>query len=60
MLFRSVVVDVPDAPALVAAAAERGVRIGAVGPRRARLLTHLDVSREQAEQAGEVLAGLLA
>jgi threonine aldolase len=54
-----VVLDVPDAPAVVAATAERGVRIGAVGPRRVRLLTHLDVSREQAEQAAGVLADLL-
>jgi threonine aldolase len=54
-----VVLDVPDAPAFVAAAAERGVRIGAVGPRRARLLTHLDISREHAEQAARVLGSLL-
>lgn len=54
-----VVVDVPDAPAFVARAAEQGVRVGAVGPRRVRLLTHLDVSREQAEVAGRVLASLL-
>jgi threonine aldolase len=54
-----VVVDVPSAPDVVAAAAEQGVRIGAVGPQRVRLLTHLDVSREQAEQAAKVLAGIL-
>jgi threonine aldolase len=54
-----VVVDVPSAPDVVAAAAEQGVRIGAVGPRRVRLLTHLDVSRQDAEQAAKVLAGIL-
>jgi threonine aldolase len=54
-----VVVDVPSAPDVVAAAAEQGVRIGAVGPRRVRLLTHLDVSREEAGQAAKVLAGIL-
>jgi threonine aldolase len=54
-----VVVDVPSAQDVVAAAAEQGVRIGAVGPQRVRLLTHLDVSREQAEQAATVLAGIL-
>jgi threonine aldolase len=54
-----VVVDVPSAPDLVTAAAEQGVRIGAVGPRRVRLLTHLDVSREDAEQAAAVLGRLL-
>ncbi len=54
-----VVIDVPDAPAAVAAAAEQGLRIGAVGPQRVRLLTHLDVSRADAERAAQVLAGLL-
>jgi threonine aldolase len=55
-----VVVDVPDAPAVVAAAAAQGLRIGAVGPRRVRLLTHLDISRDDAEKAGAILAGVLA
>ncbi|MFL6158206.1 MAG: threonine aldolase family protein [Marmoricola sp.] len=54
-----VVVDVPDAPAFVAAAAEQGVRLGAVGPRRVRLLTHLDITRSDAEQAAKVLGTLL-
>jgi threonine aldolase len=55
-----VVVDVPDAPAFVAAAAEQGVRVGAVGPRRVRLLTHLDIGRADAEKAAGVLAAALA
>jgi threonine aldolase len=54
-----VVLDVPSAPAVVAAAAEQGVKVGAVGPRRVRLLTHLDISREDAEQAAKVLASIL-
>jgi threonine aldolase len=54
-----VVVDVPSAPDVVAAAAEQGVRVGAVGPQRVRLLTHLDVSRSDAEQAAKVLAAIL-
>ena len=54
-----VVVDVPSAPDVVAAAAEQGVRIGAVGAQRVRLLTHRDVTREDAEQAAKVLAGIL-
>jgi threonine aldolase len=54
-----VVLDVPSAPDVVAATAEQGVRIGAVGPQRVRLLTHLDVSRADAERAATVLAGLL-
>ncbi|MCW2753424.1 MAG: low specificity L-threonine aldolase [Marmoricola sp.] len=54
-----VVVDVPSAADVVAAAAEQGIRIGAVGPRRVRLLTHLDISRAEAEQAGKVLASVI-
>ena len=55
-----VAVDVPDAAAVVAAAREHDVRIGAVGPRTVRLVTHLDVSRHQAEAAASVLAKVLA
>jgi threonine aldolase len=54
-----IVVDVPSAPDLVAAAAEQGVRVGAVGPQRVRLLTHLDITREDAQQAAKVLASLV-
>ena len=54
-----VVVDVPDAPAVVAAAREENVLVGAVGPHRMRLLTHLDVSRSDVEQAAGVLAKIL-
>jgi threonine aldolase len=53
-----VVVDRPDAPAFVAAAADEGVRIAAVGPRAVRLVTHLDVTRTDAERAAAVLARL--
>jgi len=54
-----VVVDVPSAPDVVAAAAEQGVQVGAVGPQRVRLLTHLDISREDAERAAKVLGSIL-
>lgn len=55
-----VVIDVPDAATVVEAARAQGVLVGAVGPRRVRLLTHLDVSREDAEQAARVLAKVVA
>ncbi|MGN6781421.1 MAG: threonine aldolase family protein [Marmoricola sp.] len=55
-----VVLDVPSAPSVVEAARAEGVLIGAVGPRTVRLLTHLDVTREDAQRAGKVLAGVLA
>jgi threonine aldolase len=48
-----------DAPALVAAAAERGVLIAAMLPRVARLVTHLDVDDSDIDRAVEVLSGLL-
>jgi threonine aldolase len=49
----------PDAPALAAAARERGVLFGATGPRRARLVTHLDVDDDGVQRAAEVLTELL-
>ncbi len=55
-----VVVDVPDAAAVVAAAREHDVLVSAVGPRALRMVTHLDVSRAQAETAAAVLAKVLA
>jgi threonine aldolase len=54
-----VVIDVPSAPEVVEAARAEGVLVGAVGPQRVRLLTHLDVSRADAEQAAKVLARIL-
>ena len=54
-----VVVEVPDARAVVAAAQERGVLASAVGATRLRLLTHLDVSRADVDAAVEVLAPLV-
>jgi threonine aldolase len=54
-----VVVDVPDARAVVAAAGEHDVLVGAVGPTKVRMLTHLDVDRPAVEQAAKVLAGIL-
>ncbi|MGN6253128.1 MAG: threonine aldolase family protein [Marmoricola sp.] len=55
-----VVLDVPSAPSVVEAARAAGVLIGAVGPRTVRLLTHLDITREDARRAATVLAGVLA
>jgi threonine aldolase len=53
-----VVVPHDDAAGFVARAAEAGVRVGAVGPRTVRLVTHLDVDRTAAERAAEVLGAL--
>jgi threonine aldolase len=48
-----------DGPALAAAAREQGVLLSVVGPRRVRLVTHLDLDDAGAEQAATVMAGLL-
>ncbi|GAA4806165.1 threonine aldolase family protein [Nocardioides caeni] len=53
-----VVIDRADAADYVARAGQQGVRVSAVGPRTVRLVTHLDVSRADAERAAVVLARL--
>jgi len=53
-----VVVEHSNAPAFVAAAREAGVLVSAVGPTTVRLVTHLDVTRADAERAAGVLTGL--
>ena len=55
----SVAPDAPDAPTIVVRARERGVLVIAFGPRTIRLVTHLDVSRSQCEQAAEVLLAIV-
>jgi threonine aldolase len=53
-----VVVPRDDAADFVAGAKAGGVLVSPVGPRAVRLVTHLDVSREQAERAAAVLGRL--
>ncbi|MBE7188719.1 low specificity L-threonine aldolase [Jatrophihabitans endophyticus] len=50
-----VVLPVPDAAAVVAAAADGDVFVSAVGPRALRLVTHLDVDDDAVERAIAVL-----
>ncbi len=56
-----VVVDTGTAPAgpIAAAAAERGVRVSALGPFMIRAVTHLDVTTAEAAEAGRVVGELL-
>jgi len=49
-----------DAPSLAAAAADNGVRISVLGPRSARLVTHLDVDSGGVKHAADVLRALLS
>ena len=53
-----VVVTRTDAAAFVAAAADQGVLLAAVGPTAVRMVTHLDVDRAAAERAAAVLSRL--
>jgi threonine aldolase len=53
-----VVAPTPDAAGFVEKAREAGVLVSAVGPAVVRLVTHLDVTRADAEQAATALAGL--
>ncbi len=55
-----VVVPCDDATGFVAAARERGVLVSAVGARTVRLVTHLDVTRQDTEAAALALAELSA
>jgi threonine aldolase len=54
-----VVIDTYDAPGLVSRTRDDGLLVGAVGPRQVRLVTHLDVSRSDAEMAASILSALL-
>jgi len=54
-----VVLEVGDAPAVAAGAAEGGVLIAALGPRLLRLVTHLDVDDDAVDQAVDVLRPLV-
>ena len=53
-----VVVPRSDAADFVAAAREAGVLVSAVGPTAVRLVTHLDITRVDAEKAASVLGAL--
>ncbi len=57
-----VALDTGAVPAteVVAAAAALGVRVGTVGGRTVRAVTHLDVTLDEARAAGEVLGDVLA
>ena len=48
----------PDAAAVVSRARDRGVLLFAFGPRKLRVVTHLDVTREQCAQAAAILVEL--
>jgi threonine aldolase len=53
-----VVVRRSDAPEFVAKAGEAGVRVSAVGPAAVRIVTHLGVTKADADRAAQVLATL--
>jgi threonine aldolase len=52
-------IEVPDALELARAAKDEGVLISVVGPRKVRLVTHLDIDDAGAARAADVMAKLL-
>jgi len=54
-----VLVDADDAPAVAAACAARGVRISPFGPKLLRIVTHLDVSAQDCDNASGVVSSAL-
>jgi threonine aldolase len=54
-----VIFEVDDVPAVLAALAERGVEMSAMGPGRIRAVTHLDVDRAGVETALSALSEIL-
>jgi threonine aldolase len=54
-----VVFEVADAPALIAALADAGVKMGALGPRTVRAVTHLDVDADDVARAVEAVRAAL-
>jgi len=54
-----VVIQTADAAELVERCRQGGVMVGAVGPRVVRAVTHLDISRDDAVKASEVIASAL-
>ena len=55
-----VVLDVPDAAAIAAAARQQDVLVSALGPRFLRLVTHLDIDDDATDYAIKVLSPLVA
>jgi threonine aldolase len=55
-----VVIQRDDAPEFVAKAKAEGILVAPVGPTAVRLVTHLDITRADAERAAEVLGALSA
>ena len=51
--------EAPSAPSVAEKLLERGVRIGAMGERRMRAVTHLDIDRDGVEQAVAAMAEVL-
>lgn len=59
LVFFDIAAEGWSAEELVRALLERGVRVGAVGPRRIRAVTHLDVSAEGVEKVIEAVEDVL-
>jgi threonine aldolase len=54
-----VILDGVNAPVVAEAAKAQGVLVGQIGPRRLRMVTHLDVDRAGIDRAADVISSLL-
>ena len=55
-----VIVEIDDAPDVVAGLLEAGVQVTPLGPQRLRAVTHLDVDRADVERAVAAFRAVLA
>ena len=60
MVFFPLPDSLPDDDAFVAACERKGLLLIMIAPRRVRLVTHLDVNREDVERAAAIITGVLS
>jgi len=60
MIFFPMLEDYPSDESFVSRCKERGLLLNALSPRRIRLVTHLDVNREDVERAAGIILEVIS
>ncbi len=60
MIFFPMLEDYPSDESFVSGCKERGLLLNALSPRRIRLVTHLDVNREDVERAAGIILEVIS
>ena len=60
MIFFPMLEGYPSDDSFVSACKERGLLLNALSPRRVRLVTHLDVNREDVERAASIILEVIS